>query len=887
MHWIIFILIAGIFIFAPYQRGLFFDNDLYLLEVLIMISFVTWIVYSFFNKNVKIEPKYYLVFLVPLMYTIAFLFAESPKDNFDNLLRWLTYASFFILLVWLQSYRNLERWLPLVFQSTGIVIAIFSFGGYLGWIEYVNIMLVGRLTGPFQYANALATVMGAYVLYSLFMLTRPHQNKWVFLLFSSPLVIFGVTFLHTYSRGAYVVILVAWFIGLVILKFSQQVVLLTHSLVFVLITFFCFVISLQTDNLGEWGILAALLLLSAFMVSYVYFANMNRMQGLIRRFSEIAVLRQYGKVIMSGSIIILGVLLILDINNEGLLYRILPDTIQSRIGQISLETSSVVARSGMYEDAMQISAGYPLGAGGDGWRILYSIFQTKPYYSNEIHNGYLEILLSIGWVGLLLFVGVFVFFVFHIFKKQKERYKEDRRYTAGLTALLMLALHALIDFDFSYGAIWFIMLWLLAMHVIQDQQDKKQVTNLSNRSMIIFVIIRSSLVILLLVGAIFSLRFHQAHQLAATAREGITAEQGVDLFERAVAKHPYNLNYTVLLNPEYGTNLAGIYLYQYSQTGEGKWKTKIENLIHKAESLEPHNGRLMFTISTIYAQLNELKKSIEYVDRAIQYEKFNVTYYDHAITIKWKLATQLISRGDTDNGVNIMNLALRDYEQYREWVSQESIVSVPDRRPINIKKETELLAARAYLYQERPQIALSILMRYNPSISVGIYDEEKDELNVTSFDFATLEDIINRDKDKIMIMSVRDEATAQLSNSTEEYMESLGFKIKDLEYRGSYVAVVAGGEIIFEGINNEGAITLDSENSPELIEILDRREFNIKSAGLFYGNQSSINIKGKEYSINDRGINIAVFDNNLNHLYSMNFDTHVSNLSIFETQEDR
>ncbi|MFC6648571.1 O-antigen ligase family protein [Paenibacillus rhizoplanae] len=111
------------------------------------------------------------------------------------------------------------------------------------------------------------------------------------------------------------------------------------------------------------------------------------------------------------------------------------------------------ARGLFYRDAWKLAAEAPwLGRGGETWRHTYLAAQSRPYVGTQVHSGYLDILLNLGMAGLaavlllLLAAGGLVF-------KASPRL---------LPPLFVILLHSAVDFDWSYGLVWLLLLLLPA-----------------------------------------------------------------------------------------------------------------------------------------------------------------------------------------------------------------------------------------------------------------------------------------------------------------------------------------------------------------------------------------------------------------------------------------
>jgi tetratricopeptide (TPR) repeat protein len=881
MHWVLFAILAVLYLIAPYRRGLFFDQDLYWMEGIVLLLLLIWCVYKIVKKERGLPVKYYVIFLIPVMYALAFFFAESPQYNFDNWLRWLTYAGVFILLTDLGRHSNVRQWMHYLFQASGIVLALFSLAGYLGWVDYRDIMLGTRLAGPMQYANTFAAVIGAFWLYALFVYAKGRLNQTQIMLYCAPLVVYGVTFLLSYSRGAWLVLPIAWFIGLWLLSFREQLRLVGITAISLLFSFVVY-LAFTLWNLSNGLLFVLLLACSALVCLCVWRAEVWLPKVVKWDWLNSGKGKVIGRIAVPASMAVLGLLLLLDLMFHGAVYRTLPTGLQNRIGTINLETSSAVARIGMYQDAFRISVDHPFGAGGDGWKILYNLYQKLPYYSNEIHNGYLEVLLSIGWMGMLAFFGVLVYLFVLLLRRGDEDLLAERGKTAAFAALSMLFLHAAIDFDFSYGFVWFMVVWLFAMHIwipaITPEvrgKNKKTVPTKSSPSMTL-IAIRLIVSVMAFVGMVISFRFMAAERAVAQIQGQVRVDQAIAVFEQAVSNNSFNLNWRI--------GLANAYLQHHLATGQAESKARFEQQVLRMEKLEPRNARMLFQIGTMYAQLNEWEKCFRYIDRAIQLEKFNVEYYQYAIDLKTRVGLSLLAQNQVEEGNRQLEQAINLFESYQDWYSEVADERVPDRRNINLSKDARLMAARAYLNLNQPELAFQIVQQYNPAFDQGIYDVDQKKLLVQSFDFVTLEQFIISNENNTMILSVRDEARNALPKSFVEKMQSKGSKIGELKFRGSYIAVISKGQLIEEIVQNDGEITITQETSPKVGEVLKNQSFTITSAGLPYGNRSSIIVNGQEFSRNERGINIAVFNENGDYLYSFSFDTHKSDVRVYKTE---
>lgn len=130
-------------------------------------------------------------------------------------------------------------------------------------------------------------------------------------------------------------------------------------------------------------------------------------------------------------------------------------------------------------------------------------------------------------------------------------------------------------------------------------------------------------------------------------------------------------------------------------------------------------------------------------------------------------------------------------------------------------------------------------------------------------------------KDCTLYIAVQDIQGYSLRQETVDKITQLGFDnrlniLMQHEYH-SFIGIVRNGEIVMEQIGGDELISYSSE--------LDGYPVTMESATLNTGNFSTINIRGKDYSVKGRGLNIAVRDNLTGCVIdSVAFDTHVDEI---------
>lgn len=142
--------------------------------------------------------------------------------------------------------------------------------------------------------------------------------------------------------------------------------------------------------------------------------------------------------------------------------------------RITGPSSTVSARGLFYRDAWRLAVEAPwLGRGGEAWRSSYLAAQSRPYVGSQVHSGYLDILLNLGFVGLAAIL-LMLLAVGWLLAKRSPRL---------LPSFLVIILHSAVDFDWSYGLIWLLLFWLPALALSEyEQKYLSATTRFTSRS---------------------------------------------------------------------------------------------------------------------------------------------------------------------------------------------------------------------------------------------------------------------------------------------------------------------------------------------------------------------------------------------------------------------
>lgn len=370
-----------------------------------------------------------LASLLPL--AIALAYAASAVANGVTLTTvsetaaWITAAGFSLLVLTLDA-REYQKALEALCW-VGVATAVGGILVYVGVIPLSLGMVDERLQFTFQYANAAAAWYAACTFFALF-----SPNAWQ----RSMAFVVATAFLLTMSGGGTLVyLLVALALGVAWGckgQWGRLLYVLVHGALAV-----AFFVVLHAGQ-GNQAFLLALVLMGG--VCFV----LHRQEELVLRHDKARTLC----LVTAGAL--------------GAACVAAPLLVPARLTEA---LATFVERFYQMHDGLALWTSSPLlGIGPDNWQYHYAYVQTAQYHSTVVHSSYVQVLCDAGLLGLLLLVAFVVLGVRSIMSSDDEGWKLGR-----ITASLVIALHAFIDFDLQFSSIM-LLLVLLVGNPLQKMQ---------------------------------------------------------------------------------------------------------------------------------------------------------------------------------------------------------------------------------------------------------------------------------------------------------------------------------------------------------------------------------------------------------------------------------
>jgi|GEM_PF-784856 len=396
------------------------------------------------------------IVLWPLLIALSYLsqplwLAELPLSvALEQGARWGGYAGFLLLALRLagsgHGWAATALALPL-HLACGLLLWSGA-AGWLGWLDDPRLVLTSvdprlsgigaRAAGLLQYPNLYGAVLAAYLSWQWRAMLRPDRP----LLWLGSVVLAiptGAMLLLTESRGAWLVALALWGIGLCLVRRSARAAWLLYPAA-ALTGSAAFYSALLTQRLGQQA--GGLALAATLVVLCGGVALVCALRGAWGALEGMSPTRR-AQAATAVSLLLAGAAIWL-----------LPDAASTRLEPGSYSTAG--ARWQLYRDAWRQIAEAPwLGHGADAWRRHVGQLQRMPYVSMEVHSGYLNQLLELGAVGLTLLAGLFAQLLHRVWEAQR----------LATLPLLALLLHAAIDFDMSFGLYWLLLFGFAAQGI--------------------------------------------------------------------------------------------------------------------------------------------------------------------------------------------------------------------------------------------------------------------------------------------------------------------------------------------------------------------------------------------------------------------------------------
>lgn len=271
---IILIVLLSVVFCVPYLRGLYFEPEQFLTQIITFSLFTVFWIYKWIknDKSFLRSPIEYAGFGMTIIYLLSSFTAVSQRLAVSEFLK---YAMYFVVFFMLSDLVKSEKEKSIVLWtivSSGLGLCIIGIDSAAGGkivnlfnnifkvlnlkVEFFGLFVDGRIHSTLQYPNAFASYLIAVFFISISLIMT--SGKWIRALSSAISFLILTTFIFTISRGAYVLLIFAVVMFLLLLpkesKLKALYILLSIGLITVCFSFILsqFIYSTTINKLYVW-----------------------------------------------------------------------------------------------------------------------------------------------------------------------------------------------------------------------------------------------------------------------------------------------------------------------------------------------------------------------------------------------------------------------------------------------------------------------------------------------------------------------------------------------------------------------------------------------------------------------------------------------------------
>ncbi|AJS60128.1 O-antigen ligase family protein [Paenibacillus sp. IHBB 10380] len=633
------------------QTGVFFAVDLY--PILLCLSIVCFIiVVPILNKrnrgqwhvpNLLMKVILICPFVIMGLYLFhVFMGPLSLQGTVVEFMKWGLYSHFAILAYSIGCIDKGKIVLRVGWHMMGALLTSSALLTVYGVIDIpfsiihtdnLGISATGaRLAGLLQYPNTFAAIMAAFLLERLFALAplvQRHPSARSVLLGIMPLLPYTAALLLSESRGAWLAAGFAAAAGLVLERRR-----LTPPLLLAAAPVACAAVLYRqlTDVQLAPPLGPGLMWLAGLWAGSVL-AGLGLWRLWQSRHSLVSA-HAITSLIIGAALWTIGVLAVWT-------------TVQERL---TANFGTVSARGIIYRDAWRLVQQSPwIGQGGYTWRWSYPAIQSQPYVGSEVHNGYLDMLLNTGLLGIIIVMILLLAIGTTLLKNNRVL----------LPSYLVLVLHSAVDFDWSYSLSWILLFWLMAWGVaaraMSDDYSEPNVEPIvyrHPRSRIIPVAMIGLWLVTTVGLTTLALRGEMGARLYRQASHTIHKSSSQALLRASLQWNPANVE----------TALA---LVQRASTEQERIQVLRNSLIYA-----PNHPRLVWEMSKAYGAVGHINLYIEWLNKGLSLDPYNVNKWSQSLETIYQLSQTQRHEGNIYESRLLAETGTEMYLKYQELLEE-------------------------------------------------------------------------------------------------------------------------------------------------------------------------------------------------------------------------
>jgi len=357
--------------------------------------------------------------------------------------------------------------------------------------------------------------------------------------------------------------------------------------------------------------------------------------------------------------------------------KYLPATLANRLADINLETHGASTRIYYFKDGMKIfKDNFLIGAGGGGWKSLYRKYQSLPYDSAEAHNFYLQYAIETGIIGILILLSIYFLVIKEVYISIFINRKNE--HIPLNFAMFMLMGHAVLDFDLSLTALAFLFWIIVGMAGANDKQiSDKLSANIVMRSLLSIITI-----LVLFLSTLTYLGIKDGIKAVSLIKKDV--ESSIKLYESAMKKDPYNMNYQM--------DYMQIMYNQYVDKKDTSFLKKMQDSLSKVLESDIYDMKYGPIVVNIFTSTGDFDKAIEFTDKLVSSNPMISDAYMFKVNVNYQIANYYLSGKQKDKALPYLKNIIEAEKQFNEANERAAEpMKVPEKMDEMIKFSNDLV----------------------------------------------------------------------------------------------------------------------------------------------------------------------------------------------------
>lgn len=404
-------------------------------------------------------------------------------------------------------------------------------------------------------------------------------------------------------------------------------------------------------------------------------------------------------------------------------YRAIPQRIEERFDDFA-GNKDLLQRLTYYEDGLKIFKDHWfVGAGGGSWALLYGAYQNYYYVSTEAHSYLLQTAIESGifGIGAIIFLLVSVFLIYFKYKKSNKRNNNIAFLSCILSGIIGMFMHSVIDFDFSYPAIFMTFIVLIAIlnsicknHTLKQDHSENKTEDSSRQNIgvtkinpVVGLVISLIMIVLpftFAAGAIAHNMYEKcADKDSQKAEKIVRIAKNID-FTNPMLKYDY-------VNMRIKNNITDNITISETTMKDIKKETK------KIEKAAKNDPDILPVISSLYFTIGDFEKATYYAQKTVEKRPFYEDSWQSEVHTFYEIMMYLLSNDQSNQAIQYAD-AIAKISYLAQNVNKDSII------PVTFNNDTiEMIEIAKYVldnkYQDIYVIPEKIVLYNYPAIDTN------------------------------------------------------------------------------------------------------------------------------------------------------------------------